>query len=145
MKTGLRSESHEPQTIPAPALYAGFQLAIAENDAFADGNLSSRPHQGLPKGGFDLPHQQDFDRSAQVLVASSTVSSRLLGTNTHTSSEQPGRKHSRIVENNKLIAAEDFREIAKLAILRRAGHPIDDQHPRCVALVQWMLRNQLRR
>src|SRR5580704_9695330 len=45
LKTSLRSESHNPQAIPAPVLHTRFQLSIAENDALSDGNLSSRPHE----------------------------------------------------------------------------------------------------
>src|SRR6202167_5353359 len=60
-KTSLRRESQKAQTISPAVFHASFQFPIAETDAFTHGNLASGTNKGLPKIGFYLPHQQNFN------------------------------------------------------------------------------------
>src|ERR1700722_1714619 len=116
-KTSLIRKSQKPQAVSAAALHPGFQFSVTESYAFTYRNFSSGTNQSLPKIRFDLPHQQNFDRGFKMLVSCRIVFTRLLRTQTLAVSKQPGRQHPSIVQNNKLITAQQFGKVAEMAIL----------------------------
>ncbi len=59
--------------------------------------------------------------------------------------KQPRGQNAGIVENNQLVAAQNFRQFPELTIFPRTAGAIEQEHARGIALVERMLRDSLRR
>ncbi len=64
-----------------------FAFTFAEDDALADRNFSSGPHERLPGVRCELAHQQNFDRRLQEFISRGAVRARRCGVNARAPAE----------------------------------------------------------
>src|SRR5208282_5378136 len=145
VKIALRAEAKNSLAKLAPALHLRFKLAFAENNLLTGRHLPARPNERLPRIARDLAHEQHLNRGLQELTSGRVVLPQLLGVDARAPSEEPRWKHSRVVDNQKLVAAQQLRKRAELAILALASASVEQEHPRSVAFGRRPLRDPLGR
>ena len=135
----VRVELDEAQAVVAAFDDRSLQT-FGELDLLADAQLAAGPHQCFPalRFGANLLDEQDLDQPADLLSGGGRVDSGA-------SPEQARRQHARVVEHEPVACPEKARQVAKAAILPTAWDAVDDQHAAVIALLQGLLRNQIRR
>ena len=86
-----------------------------------------RPAQDFPGTGHDLADEQEFD----LRVAAHAP--------------EPGGQDPGVVEDKDIARVHIPSEFTELVVPDRAGLPVDDHHPRVVAMGEGMLGDELRR
>ena len=89
-------------------------------------------------------NQQDFDLRLQKTLLCRAFA-WAFGAHPLPVREQPRGNHSSVVDNDELVASQDFRELRKLMIFVAARDSVDNQHPRGFPIRQRLLGDQLRR
>ena len=87
----------------------------------------SRPAQDFPGTGHDLADEQEFDLRLAARAP------------------EPGGQDARVVEDKDIARVHIPSEFTELVVPDRAGLPVDDHHPRVVAMGEGMLGDELRR
>ena len=92
------------------------QRASFKNEPFPDTDFPARFDQGLPEIGRQPMNQQDFDFRLEKVPLRGAFA-WAFGPHTLALREQPGGNHASVVDDNQLVAPQDFRKLGKLAIL----------------------------
>ena len=120
-----------PEVEDAPALFgergpAGLDPA-RETNGIPIAHPLRRPAEDFPETGPGLPDEQEFDLRLAARPP------------------EPGRQDPRVVEDHDVARAHGPRELAEPGVADPSGLPVDDHHPRVVAMGEGMLGDELRR
>ena len=145
VKIAFGAKAKNPQAKLTASFHLRFELAFAKYNLLAGRHLPARADERLPRVACDLTNKQHLNRRLQELAPGWVALSQVLGMNACTTSEESRGKHTRIVDNEKLVAAKQLRKRAKLAILALTGAAVKQEHPRSVAFGRRPLRDSLGR
>ena len=105
------------------------QLPVAEGYPCALPQLLAGPHQAFPNIVALVDEQQDLARTAAR----------------HTVSQQPGRQHPGVVQDQAVAGVQILRQVVKMTVLRLPCRLVQHQQPRTVPPLQRGLGDELRR
>jgi hypothetical protein len=121
----MRNESQRSQPQFSARQDLALEFAIPKQNTLSDMHFSAGPNQRFPGVGSELTGKKDFNSAAEMLGACST--GRGLRMNPGSSPEQAGRDDPRIVEHEKFVAYEKFREFKKAMIFEPAGGAVQEE------------------
>ncbi len=135
-------EPQDAQTKLTAVFDFRFKLAIAERDPLPDRYFSTRLHQRFPSLRSERANQQNFDFTAQMLRALWVAFAGQRGVNPLSPAEEARGQHASVIQNDELVAAQQFRQIPELPVDPVAGKSAQFQHSRAIALRGRPLRDQ---
>jgi len=110
------------------------ELAACELDSRAWQQRFARLYQRFPNQRLDATHEKNFDAPTKHRLAAHSLPD--------SSSDQPCRKDSRVVENEQVAGIEVIGQLRKHRIDKRTGCAIDDHQPRHISSLGGLLRDK---
>jgi hypothetical protein len=100
-----------------------------DNQAFAFPDLFAGSNESAPNKRFDFVDEKNFDAAAAWMATRIKAS----------------RDHAAVVKNKQIADAQKVADLAKAAVLKSAGRPLDNQQARLVAPLDRMARDPIGR
>lgn len=90
---------------------------------FADVDLAAGADETFPFTGIllELASQENFDASLKKIARGRIVRTQLLGLESRTPSVKARGKHSRVIEDEKIVGAEEIGKIAEPLVVKLSG------------------------
>jgi hypothetical protein len=120
-------------------------IVVPEKKMLADGDLAAGADQAFPFVRIltQMAREEDFDASMQELASGRIIRADGLGMQASTAAVKTGWKHAGVVEHDKVVWTEQFREVAELAVLESSAARRDMQQAGSGAIGERLLGDQV--
>lgn len=119
-------------------------IVVAKEQLLADADLPSGPDEAFPLIGIegDLPGKKYLDFSKKKVSRCRVPGTQRLGSGPAPAAIQSGRKHTRVIENQEVVPAEQLGKVSEAAIAYPARIPRQVEQPRGRAIGERFLGDE---
>lgn len=98
---------------------------VSEEEMFSDTDFSSRAHKAFPFVGLELqlPGEEDLDAPAKKIAGRGIARAQCFRTESAAASIEARGEDASVVEDDEVAGAQEFGEVAELAIMQTPDPP----------------------